>query len=216
MSDARKVPERSAPPSAARPGSTPSSSPSSTSLRAVTRPSQTGVMSAARAAPLQEEPKGPLGKRLASEASNAALNALSIAKEFIQDFRERDRFFKFKALILGSWVTLSALSIAVACPSQSLETGALGARVVDPKIPGRPTLMIYNESQEPWEDVIFIVNGDFRASVEVVKPNDFITLTPKQLMNNSGAAPADMPMRNLELRTRAGSATLLRNGEPVQ
>lgn len=216
MSDARKVPERSAPPSAARPGSTPSSSPSSTSLRAVTRPSQTGVMSAARAAPLREEPKGPLGKRLASEASNAALNALSIAREFIQDFRERDRFFKFKALILGSWLTLSALSIVVACPSQSIETGALGARVVDPKTPGRPTLLIYNESQEPWEDVIFIVNGDYRASVGVVKPNDFITLTPKQLMSSSGAAPADMPMRNLELRTKKGSATLLRNGEPVQ
>jgi hypothetical protein len=174
------------------------------------------VMSAARAAPLAEEPKGPVAKRLASEAQNAALNAFSVLKELVQDFKERDRFFKFKALILGSWVTLSVLSIGIACPSRSIESGALGARVVDPKIAGRPTLMIYNESDEPWEDVIFIVNGEFRASVEKVKPGDFITLTPKQLMNSAGAAPADMPLRNLELRTREGSATLLRNGELVK
>lgn len=211
MSDARKVPERSVPPSPAKPGS----APSSTSTRAVTNPGGMKVMSAARAAPVQEEPKGPVGKRLASEASNAALNAFSILKELVQDFRERDRFFKFKAMILGSWLTLSALSIAVACPKQGLETGSMGARVVDPKIPGRPTLMIYNESKEPWKDVIFVVNGEFRASVEMVKPGDFITLTPKQLMNSAGAAPADMPLRNLELRTRDGSAMLLRNGEAL-
>lgn len=210
MSDARKVPDRSVPPSPAKPASTPSS----TSTRTVT--GQMKVMSAARAAPVQEEAKGPVGKRLASEASNAALNGLSILKELVQDFRERDRFFKFKAMILGSWLTLSVLSIAVACPKQGLETGALGARVVDPKIAGRPTLMIYNESKEPWTDVIFVVNGEFRASVERVMPGDFITLTPKQLMNSAGAAPADMPLRNLELRTKAGTATLLRNGEAVK
>lgn len=211
MSDARQRPERSVPPGPARPGSTPSS----TSNRAVTNPGQLKVMSAARAAPVQEEPKGPVARRLASEASNAALNAFSILKELVEDFRERDRFFKFKAMILGGWLTLSALSIAVACPKQGLETGALGARVVDPKIPGRPTLMIYNESKEPWRDVIFVVNGDFRASVEVVKPGDAVTLSPKQLMNSAGAAPADMPLRNLEIRTKDGTATLLRNGEPV-
>lgn len=211
MSDARKVPERSAPPPA-KPGA----APSSPNVRAVSNPGTQRVMSAARAAPIQEEPKGPLGKRLVSEATNAALNGVSILKELVEDFRERDRFFKFKALIIGGWLTLSVLSIAIACPSKSLETGELGARVVDPKIPGRPTLMIYNESKEPWQDVIFVVNGDYRASVEMVKPGDFVTLTPKQLMNSGGAAPADMPLRNLELRTRDGNATLLRNGELVQ
>lgn len=211
MSDARKVPERSAPPPA-KPGA----APSSPNVRTVSNPGTMRVMSAARAAPIQEEPKGPLSKRLVSEASNAALNGVSILKELVQDFRERDRFFKFKALILGSWLALSVLSIGVACPHKDLETGALGARVVDPKIPGRPTLMIYNESKDPWRDVIFVVNGDFRASVELVKPGDFITLTPKQLMNSAGAAPSDMPMRNLELRTKDGTATLLRNGELVQ
>ncbi len=209
MSDARKAPERSVPPAPAKPGA----APSSTSTRTVT--GQMKVMSAARAAPVQEEAKGPVGKRLASEASNAALNVFSILKELVQDFRERDRFFKFKAMILGSWLTLSVLSIGVACPKQGLETGALGARVGDPKIPGRPTLMIYNESKEPWTDVIFIVNADYRASVEMVKPGDFITLTPKQLMSSAGAAPADMPLRNLEIRTQDGTATLLRNGQPV-
>ncbi|XXF80962.1 hypothetical protein P2318_14720 [Myxococcaceae bacterium GXIMD 01537] len=212
MSDARKAPERSAPPPAAKPGATPSSP----GLRTLSNPGTLRVMSAARTAPVEEVPKGPVSKRLASEASNAALNAVSILKELVQDFRERDRFFKFKAMILGGWLVLSALGIAVSCPKQGLETGGLGARVVDPKIKGRPTLMIYNESDEPWVDVIFIVNTDFRASVEAVKPGDFVTLTPKQLMSPSGAAPADMPMRNLELRTRDGKATLLRNGETVK
>ena len=217
MSDARKVPDRSVPPAPAKPGSAPASTPASANPRTVTNPGQMKVMSAARADPVvEQEVKGPVAKRLATEASNAALNGFSILKELVQDFRERDRFFKFKAMILGSWLTLSVLSIGVACPNQGLETGALGARVVDPKIPGRPTLMIYNESKEPWTDVIFIVNGEFRASVEMVKPGDFITLTPKQLMSGAGAAPADMPLRNLEIRTEDGTATLMRDGEPVK
>lgn len=211
MSDARKVPEKRSAPPPAKPGATPSSP----NVRAVTNP-QLRVMSAARAAPVEEKPEGPLGKRVASEAQNAALNALSIVKEFIEDFRERDRFFKFKALIIGSWLTLSALSIGLACPGQGIETGELGARVVDPKIPGRPTLMIYNESDEPWVDAVFVVNDDFTAMVAMVKPGDSVTLTPKQLMNSKGAAPSDMPMRKLELRTREGKALLMRDGQPVK
>ena len=97
MSDARKVPEKRSAPPPAKPGA----APSSPNVRTVTNPGQMRVMSAARAAPVEEKPEGPLGKRVASEAQNAALNALSIAKEFIEDFRERDRFFKFKAMILA-------------------------------------------------------------------------------------------------------------------
>jgi hypothetical protein len=198
MSDVRKQPDSSVPPA-----------------RAVTNPGQMKVMSAARADPIAQEPKGPLGKHLAKEASNTALNGLSIVKEFIQDFRERDRFFKFKAMILASWVTLSALSIVVACPGQGLKTGALGARVVDPQVRGRPTLLIYNDSKALWKDVIFVVNGDYRASVGMVRPGEFVTLTPKQLMNSAGAAPADMPLRNLEIRVGDDKAMLLRDGQPV-
>ncbi|MDC0707277.1 hypothetical protein POL68_02235 [Stigmatella sp. ncwal1] len=177
-------------------------------------------MSAAR--PASAEKKGAelqVGKRVASEASNVVLNAISLLKELVQDFREQDRFFKYKAGIVGGWVAISLVSLVIACPGRSIETTSLGARVTVLPNSERPTaspsLTVTNTDDEPWENVIFVVNGKYRATVEKIDAGGIFTLTPKSVLSPEGAMPSNERFINAEMRTNAGRSELVREGHPL-
>jgi hypothetical protein len=172
-------------------------------------------MSAARATPLAPAgPPPPLPQRLRAGALNAGLNALALGREAVEDFRRRDRYFKFKALIVASWLALSVTGIAVACPSGSLSAGEMGARLVINAQHVPTTVLIHNEGDEAWEDVTVVVNRQFRASSEGVPPGGSLTLTPKLLLGPGNAlAPLGLRVTDVELRTAEGRATLMSEGE---
>ena len=214
MSDGRKVPER---------GGAPQENATSTPSGA-SRPgtSATGgrVMSAARPSPAKKEgAERPVGKRVASEASNVVLNAFSVLKEKVEELREQDRFFKYKAGIVGGWVAISLVSLVIACPGRSIETTNLGARVTVLPNPERPTaspsLTVTNTDDEPWENVIFVVNGKYRATVERIDAGGIFTLTPKSVLSPEGAMPSNERFINAEMRTSEGRSELVREGRPL-
>jgi hypothetical protein len=187
--------------------------------RAVTNPGMKAI-SAARAAPAEKKgPQGAVRERLASEASNVFLNALSILKEMVQDFREQDRFFKYKAGIVGGWALMSVLSIIIACPGQGIETAEFGARITvlpnEDKPTANPSLTLTNTDDEPWENVIFLVNGKYQAIVPKIDAGGTYTLTPKNLLSSTGPMPSDERFINAEMRTNNGKAELVREGQPV-
>ncbi len=218
MSDGAKPPQQGQPPGPQRTTSgtaTPvQRTASGTGMPRVSSTSNPRVMTAARTEPLAKEPEAPLGKRLQSEASNLGLNLVSMAKDAVEDFRRRDRFFKYKAFIAAGWFALSATTLGIACPQGGMEVGEMGARVVVGNTPGRPSLVIYNESNEPWKDVRFVVNKEFGAYVAKVDPKGYVTLTPKQLLRPNGQpAPSDLVMRDLEIKTEDGSGMLLEDGQ---
>jgi hypothetical protein len=177
------------------------------------------VMSAARAAPAEKKAEGPVGKRLASEASNQALNVFSILKEKLEEFRASDRYFKYKAGIIGSWAFISLLSIIIACPGQGVKTAELGARVTvlpnadRPK--AAPSLTVTNTNEDPWENVIFTVNGKYKALVPKIDAGGIYTLTPKSLLGNLGPMPSDEHFINAEMKTDDGKAELVKDGQPI-
>jgi hypothetical protein len=202
---------------ARQPQQPPRGTPSSTSMPRV---SQTNprVMSAARAAPLPKEQlsQEALRQKLKSESANVALNALSIVKEKVEEFRQQDRFFKYKAFIVGGWLLLSVTTFGVTCGRGAKETGDFGAKLV--VVPARSSVSIMNKSEEPWTDVTIVVKdnkgAEWRASVARVAPTKEVTITPKQLLGSSGqAAPMDITIRGVEMRTSEGRAVLLEDGQ---
>jgi hypothetical protein len=201
MSDARKPAPPSTPP---RTQSNPGTQP-----RAATSPGMRAV-SAARAAPLEKpKPEGPVGKRVAAETTNVLLNAFSILKEQIAEFRASNRYFKFKAGIVAGWVALSVASLAIACPGRSLDTGDMDARLVLSDKLDRPSVTIWNESKDVWRDVTIIVNEQYRAAVAEVQPGNFVTITPRQLLGGDGVtAPADLRFQSLKMRSPDDNADL--------
>lgn len=222
MSEGRKVPEHNAPPAG---GSESSGAPPRTVSspgipRTVTNPGGMRAISAARATPAGKKPDGKVSKRLASEASNQFLNALSVIKELAQDFRGSDVYVKSKAGIVGGWIFISLVSIIIACPGRGVKTADLGARVTVLPNPDRPqaapSLTVTNTTTDPWEDVVFVVNGGYRATVEKIDAGSIFTLTPKSLLNAKGPMPADQHFNSAEMHTKHGNAELVKNGVPAQ
>jgi hypothetical protein len=184
-----------------------------------TRMSRTNpsVMSAARAAPLPKEQltQAEIRERLKSESANVALNTLAVIKEKVQEFRQQDRFFQYKAFIAAGWLFLSVTTFGVTCARGGSQTGDFGAKLVP--VPERASVSIMNKSEDPWEEVLIVVKDDkgaeWRASVARVEPTREVTIGPKQLLGASGqAAPSDIVIRGLEMRTSEGRAVLLEEG----
>lgn len=176
------------------------------------------VMSAARTAPLpKEQQQGAIGDRLKSEGANVALNALSVAKEMVQDFRQQDRFFKYKAFIVAGWVLVSAATVGITCGRGVKTMGEFGARLVMPQV-GHASLTLINNSRSPWRKVVVLVTDDrgaeWQAYMKEINPGQDVTITPKQLLGSNGqAAPADIGIRGVQLDTSDGKARLMENGQ---
>jgi hypothetical protein len=174
------------------------------------------VLTAARSGTVPLDADGePLPARLRSGAESTALNVVAILRETWEDFRNADQYFKYKAVILAVWATLSLLGVVVACPGPSVHRDiSLGARLVMGDETEHPALVLHNESDAAWQEVLIIVNGRYRAAISHVEPHAFVTVTPKQLMGDNGKlAPSDLRASDVELRTRKGSAVLLEHGE---
>jgi len=175
-------------------------------------------MSAARSDPLPLDEDGlPLQTRLRSGAASTALNVFAILRETWEDFRNADRYFKYKAFILLGWAVLSLAGAVVACPGAPtlMHSTSLGARLVLGEETEHPAYVLSNESDRAWEDVVVVVNHAYRAAISQVEPKAFVTITPKQLMGDNGKlAPSDLKATDLELQTRKGSLVLLENGQP--
>ncbi|HEX5749078.1 MAG TPA: hypothetical protein VFZ09_22745 [Archangium sp.] len=195
----------------------PRGTPSSTSMPRVSQTNNPRVMSAARTAPLPKEQQGPLSQKLKAESANVALNALSIVKEKVEEFREQDSFFKYKAFIVAGWVFLSVSTFGITCARGNVkQTGDFGAKLVP--VTSRASLTIMNKSEDAWEKVHIVVTDsrrvEWNAFVPRVEPGKDITITPKQLLNASGqAAPSDIKIVGVEMRTDDGDAVLLENGK---
>ena len=175
-------------------------------------------MSAARGDPLPLDEDGlPLQTRLRDGAENTALNVVAILREVWEDFRNADRYFKYKAAILAAWAVLSLVGVGVACPGTSAaprSNSSIGARLVMGEEMEHPAYVLSNESDRAWEEVVVVVNHSYRAAVDHVEPRAFVTITPKQLMGENGRlAPFNLKATDIELHTKKGSVLLLKDGQ---
>lgn len=183
-----------------------------------TRPSNPGTLkavSAARAQPLAAPAARIDSQVIKAKATNTALNAAGLLRDTWGDFKRSDRFFKYKAIILASWVFLSFATIGVACPGTSEPSNDLDAHLTLAGDKDRPVYMIANEGKRPWLNVVVVMNGRFRKAVAQVPPGGNVTVTSNQLTDSAGIpAPKALPVRELLLETQEGTTTLIEGGQP--
>jgi hypothetical protein len=99
----------------------------------------------------------------------------------VQDFRNSDRFFKYKAAVVATWFVLSSTSIGVAC-SGGESTNALGARLVIAGDAREPIFMVKNDSERPWQDVEVVVNGVVRYLQCITSTVPPVVTLPKEIV----------------------------------
>ena len=183
-------------------------------------PNMRAVRSAMRDQPLSPEPKKQLDKAALKEgALDTLLNSVSILSEIAEDFRTSDRFFKYKALVLIGWLTLSVTSVGVACGNQG-PSNDINAVLVAGGDASRPVYLVKNESLEVWQDVEVLVNGQYRATLAQMEANGgSIALSPAVLFDAAGKkAPSDLVIIEIVVNVSEPneSVTLLSGGRIVK
>ena len=177
------------------------------------------MQSAERAHREDRGPRAAVGTAVREGATDAALNVLGVLRDLWGDFRRSERWFKYKAAIVGAWLVLSAAGVIVAMPG-GVGANRIGARLVRTQVLDTPVFMIVNESGKPWEDVVVVVNDTYQAAVRRVSadsPDNNLTLEPRKLLGEGGEpAPADLEVTKLQVRTSRGRADLIVDGRQVE
>jgi hypothetical protein len=171
--------------------------------------------------PLEGAAPKPLTKAGVKEgATETLLNSVGLLSDIIDDFRSSDRFFKYKAMVVATWLMLSVSSAIVACPGKEGPTNDINAALVVGGEGDHPIYMVKNDGEKPWQDVEITVNGTYRAVQGSVKANgDSITLSPVMLFDQKGnKAPSTLVITDIEVHSGDpdGTAKLLAGGTPVK
>jgi hypothetical protein len=181
------------------------------------------AMSAARAqpiAPAGAPAPGAIKERVKEEASSAALNVLAILRETWDDFRSSDRYFKYKAGIIATWIALSIATFVIARPGVPAGIEAeneLSARLVVAKSGERTVYMLQNESDLPWTNIVVTANGRYAARVKELPARKDIAFTLDKFLAPDGQpASTSLVVRDLILKTDEGAAELIEDGEVVR
>lgn len=174
------------------------------------------VRSALRSAPLAPptQAKGPRGERLREGALETLLNAAGLLKDALEDFQNSDRFFKYKALVLGCWLLLTVATFGVACPGGG-PGNPIKAELVIAGDAVSPVYMVKNNSEEPWNGVRVIVNGAWITTADSIPAGREITLSLRLMSDENGAhPPAGLKVGEIVVETDEGQVQLLRGGRP--
>lgn len=145
----------------------------------------------------EQRPRPPLPQRLRELAARA-----------LEDFRRSDRFFKMRAGVVGTWVLLTVVTLWAACPSSG-PTNALGAdvQVLRESLVGGVQILVRNESDVIWEDVVLTLDDGWQYAHRTVRPHDQLVLSVTHFRKGEEVAPRDLRPRTLRIRCGQGKAT---------
>ena len=138
-------------------------------------------------------------------AAALADRARGYIREFADDFRRSDRFFKMRVAIVGAWAVVSIATLWGACSSFG-PTNTLGAdvQVNRDSIMG-VQLLVRNESTRIWEDVVLTVDDGWKYTHRTMRPHDLVVLSMSSFKKGDDAPPRDYKPHALVIACEQGS-----------
>jgi hypothetical protein len=132
----------------------------------------------------------------------------ALLEQFVEDFRSRDRFFKYKVGVIAAWLVASGGTLAVSCGGgprdNSLHAHTQVTRVLDDK-----SLLIRNDSGSSWKEVRLTLNGSFTAYTPEILSGGKFVIAVKQFVGPDGQVPAkDLEPRLLRIACSEGTDTV--------
>jgi len=168
--------------------------------------------------PLQPKlaPKEPSDKKAAAKEVflDVLYDAKSLVLEMVDDFKASDRFFKYKAGVIGSWVLLSVLAMIIACPSNpGMRSNSLDARILIKQVPALDrsitALYIENTGDDDWGDALLKLNNVFTHSIPDLKAGAKAVVTIEKFSGPGGKTPpSDLKPQKLEITCKRGNTTI--------
>ncbi len=144
-------------------------------------------------------------KDLAQSAQGAAVD---LARDLASRYERSSRYFKMRAAVVGSWAVLAGVALWIACPSSG-PRNSLGAdvQVIDTALLG-PQVLVRNESDRMWTEVVLLLDGGWRYERKTVRPGDKLVVSIAQFRREKEPAPKDLRPRQLMVRCAQGAATV--------
>lgn len=127
----------------------------------------------------------------------------------IDGFRNAGRWQRMRLGVLGGWFAASLLALWIACPSSG-PGNSLGADVhmLKDSLLGGHQILVRNESNAVWTDVVLTLDGSWRNSQRTVRPREQVVLSPAQFERAGEPAPRDLRPRKLSIECREGRAAV--------
>lgn len=151
-----------------------------------------------------------MGEARRGEASGdrGAVSGLRRAVDSLLDgFRGAGRWQRMRLGLVGGWIGASLLALWIACPSSG-PGNALGAevRVLKDSVLGGQQILVRNESDDVWTDVVLVLDGAWRHEQRAVRPREQLVLSTAQFARSGEAAPRDLKPRRLDVTCSQGRA----------
>jgi hypothetical protein len=150
-----------------------------------------------------------LARDIAPGAQKAATAARDFARDLAQDlaegYRRSNRYVRMRAAVIASFALLTVASLWLACPSSG-PTNDLGAEVKLAESFLGNQILIRNESDEVWTDVVITLEGGWRLDRKTVRPRDEMVVSVAQFAKDGRLAPKDYRPASLVIACREGKA----------
>ncbi|HET7753430.1 MAG TPA: hypothetical protein VFK85_05930 [Anaeromyxobacteraceae bacterium] len=125
----------------------------------------------------------------------------------VRHLRATDRFSRMRTAIVAAWVLVSVATVFASCPGS--RGNSLGAefQVLSDSFVGGEQLLVRNESNDTWRDVVLTLDGDWRYEQRVLRPHERIVVSPSRFQRRGESAPEGYLPRTLEVECDQGSHT---------
>jgi hypothetical protein len=141
---------------------------------------------------------------------NAALRvkdmAVDLASDLAEGYRKSTRHARLRTAVVGVWLFLSAATIWMAFSSGG--TNSLGATALMTEGLMGKGLLVRNDSESMWTDVILTLDGKWQWQTPTIREGEKPTVLLERFTHDGAPAPADLKPRTLTIECREGSATL--------
>ena len=141
--------------------------------------------------------------------------ARSQVEQLWDDFKQSDRFLKYKASIVGSWLAISAATFVIISAGGQRPlidaSNAIGAFAKFQRSAelGVSALLLENHSSETWKQVAITLDGAYSSLVPRVEPGGRAVVELRKFNGATGSTPPpDLRPQKLDIRCSEGSAVL--------
>lgn len=126
----------------------------------------------------------------------------------LRHVRATDRYSRMRTAIVALWVALSIGTLFASCPASG-PGNSLGAefQVLSDSILGGEQLLIRNESDGVWRDVVLTLDGEWRYEQRLLRPREKIVVSPSKFTRAGERAPEGYLPRTLVVECDRGSHT---------
>ncbi|NMB77180.1 MAG: hypothetical protein GYA21_18890 [Myxococcales bacterium] len=109
----------------------------------------------------------------------------------VQDFRESNRYFKYKVFIIGGYVAVAILTLAVFIPGGELNQIDAEVRLAKAEYLGGRYFLVHNQSSRDWKNLVLTLNRTYQLRWPMLPAQKSASFHLNRFRDGAGQKPPD-------------------------